>query len=104
MASNHSENMAAAALKRDKRDSNCSVVFICFITMGIIGLLYMTDLNTIIANAIGIVLAVIYNGAGSLLGWEDTTTEIISSNVKLILFGLFVIAGIGGVYSNHQNK
>ena len=97
---------ASTSLQRERRDTNCFIVFICVAVMFIIGLLYMTDANTLIASGVGIVISVIYNGIESLpfWSWTPTTPEIVASNVKLLMFVLFVISGIGALFSNRQNK
>ena len=98
------ESSSAAKLKQEKRDTNAFIVNVCILVMAVIGLLYMTDANTLIAGAIGWLWAAIYNGIGSLAGYADTSPAIVASNVKLILLILFSVSGIGGLWANQQNR
>jgi len=93
----------ATNMEMERRKRNSMIINWCIILLFGFGFAYMLDVNDHVIKGISYGCAILWNGVGSFLDWQEANVAAIAQTIRTSL--LFVYVGIAGVgwFSNKQN-
>ncbi len=92
------------AIRREKKNTNNVLVTLCLLVVAVLATLFLVEVDEAVITGLSYIVAIPYNGVGSVVGWEILLPEEVYAFLAAIVLIAFYGALLGIYYFNKQQK